>query len=222
MNSPEVTLPDYSFNGPDLAMGCKNIFTYKTVLKLHVKYLTVTLEKTIPVAVKNIRGWISRILAGDRMAQAKNRKISRKNDKRGTRPSRNGSLRSVLEIWALSGSRKILKLFFKMHSDWLLKLGQFPNPLLPHCYCPCPKGRPEYRNLFYTLHEPHLKRAFCWRGGVGVHVACPSLKMSCCILLYVELLLWRHVAWHNLWFQNLSSAHYIPPSPTTWFKAISK
>jgi len=46
------------------------------------------------------------MLAGDRMAQAKNRKISRKNDRRGTRPSRSGSPRSVLEIRALRVKRK--------------------------------------------------------------------------------------------------------------------
>lgn len=45
---------EYSFNGPDLAMILKLFL--QTFIKLYVKHLTVTLEKTIPVAVKNNRG----------------------------------------------------------------------------------------------------------------------------------------------------------------------
>ena len=58
-------------------------------------------ENTIPVAVKNRRGWRSRIPAGDKTAQAQNRKISAKNDSIGRIPSRNDKPRSVLETCAL-------------------------------------------------------------------------------------------------------------------------
>ena len=73
--------------------------------------LTVILEKTIPVAVKNKRGWISRMLAGDKMAQAQNRNTIKKNDNTGTSPSRNARPRSVLETRALCDKWENIKLF---------------------------------------------------------------------------------------------------------------
>lgn len=58
------SVPDIRQNISLLEMKC-NSFQPQ-----HVKHLTVTLENTIPVAVKNRRGWISRMLAGERMAHA--------------------------------------------------------------------------------------------------------------------------------------------------------
>ena len=68
------------------------------------------LEKTIPVAVKNRRGWRSRMPAGDRKAQAENRKTIRRNESMGKKPSMNDKPRSVLEMRALGGKKFVLTL----------------------------------------------------------------------------------------------------------------